>query len=67
MGTNSYLFKKPLQAAVNEGQLNMGAWKVLAAVKNLIFKHNIVFSQWRDNSYWMMQRATCCHENREQP
>lgn len=48
MGTSSYLFKKPLQAAVNKGQLNMGAWEVLAAVKNLMFKRNIVFYQSRD-------------------
>lgn len=43
MWINSYLFKKPLQAVVNKGQINMRAWEVLAAVKNLIFKHSIFF------------------------
>lgn len=43
MGTNSYLLMKPVQAAVHKGQLKMGAWEVLAAVKNLMFKHSIVF------------------------
>lgn len=44
---------------MNKGQLNTGAWEVLAAVRNLMFKYSIIFSQRRTTTCWMMQWATC--------
>lgn len=41
MGTDSYLVVS-LQAPVDKRQLNMGAQEVLAAVRNLKFKHRMI-------------------------